>query len=187
MNMNEQADLLCEVIDALGLKSTNGVFLNEIAFEMQDGTPVPLREVEVNQKVTDRCRQVVRLTDRHLYLSMEYDFPNDKDLLGMQFMYEQYINKFTEAIKTGRTTTYEFFVQSFAVKNGMAYKIEARNPIFCYRIDSTLQFVFDIKDFHFGKTEANFSDIDREVEMEKRQEMEEYEQYAEDGAVSEDE
>ena len=181
--MNAQVDLLCEVIDVLYRRSSNGVFLNEIMFDFDaSGTPVPTHSIEINQRLTDRCRMNLQLTEEFVYISMEYDFENDKDMLGMQYIFEQYLTKYTEAIKQNKPLAYDLFVQSYAVDNGYSYKVEARNPIFCYKDDCRLRFVFAMKDFKFGKTEFDFTDVDRELELARQEDFEQYEKECEEEA-----
>ena len=173
--MTEQHEIFMDVIDTLYKRSSVGLFLSEIPFEENaEGKLVPARIVPVNERLTDRCRAVFKVSNKFIYFILEFEYENDKDLLGMKYEYGMYLDKCTEAFRNNKNVTYDLSLQAYAMDKGYSYKVEAHSPIVCAKDGSSLQFVFDINDFQFGREDIDMSGVDNEIELEKQEAMAEY-------------
>lgn len=176
--MKKQAEMLTEVLAVLYKNSVNGAFLNEILFNVDEETPVPVRNLEVNKTVTKGARMEVQLTEKYVYMNLEFNYDNDMDLLSIKNIYKQFLDRYTAGIKENKPVAYQLSIQSFCMEDGYCYTVEGYNPVFSGKDRNVLTFVFEIENFKFGKEQISMKDVDEELEYEKQEAMEEYQKYA---------
>ena len=168
--IEKQTELLKKCLNA-SLHGKVGIFLYETKVKEEE----ILGEIIISQKIVEKCKPVFKFTKDYVYLNMEFEYEKEPELLSVNHMLEMYLNKYTNAVVSVSdiSNQYTLVFDVSGVEDGITYTISCVTPIFFYKEDSILKFVFDINYMNFGCNDIDYEDIDNEIEYEERVRREE--------------
>lgn len=157
----EQKKLFIECLEH-SVGGSVGFFLTETRLE----NGVCLGEAEISKKITNKTFPLIRVGGDYIFLDIEFPKNDDLDLKSAMYMWEQYLNRSTEAYRsTGSIQIVPMFIiDVVGVAEKVTYTMEFINPVFCFRSENKMSLSMPIENLLCTKSEADDGDAEKEKE-----------------------
>ena len=147
---------------ALASESQLGIFLYDVKSDEQGNI---LNEDEVNKRMTDKVRPIIRYANGYLYIDLEFPAGEDINLKSIKHFYELYLDANTRYY--GDDTRHYLYVINLTGMDddGESYSTEAINPLFLSHEDNVLRFVVEAENVHFAHMEVDIEQLNLQLEV----------------------
>ncbi len=166
-NFNKTKEMLGQCL-AKSINGTVGLFVYGSKIDIVNEQV--LNTVNVGERVLENVKPIFHFTKDYVFLTLEFGFDNDANLLASKHLFETYLEKSTKAMTSVdmQYTEIYTFVCDVATIEEKTYRITVSNPMFQYREENRLNMVFPIESLDFNITEVDYSEIEKEVDYEAR-------------------
>lgn len=157
-----------------------GAYLEE--FKIMNGNIT--NQLELSSKVCEGHTALVSITEKWVYLDLNFKFEKDADLIVIKNMFEQYKKKQTQFLtmfhQKGMSSLYTLSVNLIKEDRSKkkAYRINLVNPVFVAQEGTALKFVFEMDGMNYGIDDVNYDEIEQEVAYETHGKLEDEENAA---------
>lgn len=157
-----------------------GAYLEEI--KLQDGNIV--NQLELSSKICEGPTALISITEKWVYLDLNFKFEKDGDLIVIKNMFDQYKKKETQFLtmfhQKGMASLYTLSINLIKEEKEKkrAFRINLVNPVFVAQEDNVLKFVFEMDGMNYGIDDVNYDEVEQEVAYETQGKLEDEENAA---------